>query len=65
MQRIPRSILLNDETLHSDTTNIQKDFLLADLNPPFQKFSFSSMADIEWLTKVIEPDQQRGPSETP
>ena len=29
------------------------------------KLDFSSMAEVEKLTNALEPEQQRGPSETP
>ena len=32
---------------------------------PDEVITLTSLDDIEWVTNAIEPEQQRGPSETP
>lgn len=66
MLKIPRSILVGvGEIRPKNTTNIPIDPKTDNTNRSEEEISVSSLVDVEWVTNALEPDQQRGPSETP
>lgn len=66
MPKIPRRIFLGVDTRNSENTvDIRNNSELADSSLSDEAISFSSLAEVEWVTNAIEPEQQRGPSETP
>lgn len=66
MLKIPRSILVGVGAIHpKNTSNIPIDPKTDNTNRSEEEISVSSLVDVEWVTNALEPDQQRGPSETP
>lgn len=66
MMKIPRSILLAVGALNSENpANIPTDLESKNTGLFDEEISLNSLSDVEWVTNAIEPDQQRGPSETP
>lgn len=66
MLRIPRNILSKVGVSNSENqANIPIDLNLADSGFTDEEISLTSLNDVEWATNAMEPDQQRGPSETP